>query len=125
MSEMGEVLIKHPLSINCLLNTPVIRFKNLKEMTYKILLNKMLFPMKTNKFMNGLKNIAEDTTNLLVIFFGVLALAELALIAHLFKVDSISQCYVYQLEGHIEQRGVSVLDTDGETDVYQDYYRWH
>lgn len=100
-------------------------FKNLKEMTYKILLNKMLFPMKTNKFMNGLKNLTEDTTNLLVIFFGVLALAELALIAHLFNVDSISQCYVYQLEEHIEQLGVSVLDTDGETDVYQDYYRWH
>ena len=122
---LGEVLIKHPLPINCLLNTPVMMFKNLKEMTYKILLNKMLFPMKTNKFMNGLKNITEDTTNLLVIFFGVLALAELALIAHLFNVDSISQCYVYQLEEHIEQLGVSVLDTDGETDVYQDYYRWH
>ena len=122
---MRDVRIKHPLVINCLLNTPVMMFKNLKEMTYKILLNKMLFPMKTNKFMNGLKNITEDTTNLLVIFFGVLALAELALIAHLFNVDSISQCYVYQLEEHIEQLGVSVLDTDGETDVYQDYYRWH
>lgn len=122
---MGDVRIKHPRVINRLLNTPVMMFKNLKEMTYKILLNKMLFPMKTNKFMNGLKNITEDTTNLLVIFFGVLALAELALIAHLFNVDSISQCYVYQLEEHIEQLGVSVLDTDGETDVYQDYYRWH
>ena len=122
---MGDVRIKLPLVINRLLNTPVMMFQHLKEMTYKILLNKMLFPMKTNKFMNGLKNITEDTTNLLVIFFGVLALAELALIAHLFNVDSISQCYVYQLEEHIEQLGVSVLDTDGETDAYQDYYRWH
>ena len=125
MSEMRDVRIKHPLPINCLLNTPVMMFGNLEEMTYKILLNKMLFPMKTNKFMNGLKNITEDTTNLLVIFFGVLALAELALIAHLYHVDSVSQLYVEQLENHIEDLGVSVLDTDGGTDAFFDYYRLH
>ena len=123
MSEMVGVRIKHPLSINCLLNTPVMMFGNLKEMTYKILLNKMLFPMK--KLLNVLKVIVEDDKVFLVVFFGVIALAELFTIAHLYHVDSVSQLYVEQLENHIEDLGVSVLDTDGGTDAFFDYYRLH
>lgn len=78
MSEMVGVLIKHPLPINRLLNTPVIRFKNLKEMTYKILLNKMLFPMK--KFLTMLKHIMPNEE----LFFNLIILAEFVVIGSLF-----------------------------------------
>lgn len=119
---MGEVLIKHPLPINCLLNTPVIRFKHLKEMTYKILLNKMLFPMKEIKFLTKLKNAVKKEEYFLSIIFSLMILAEAAMIGILCHVNSVSQAYIEQLENHIEALGVSIEDTDAETDAYQDYY---
>lgn len=119
---MGDVRIKHPLPINCLLNTPVMMFKNLKEMTYKILLNKMLFTMKENKLLTKLKNAVEKEEYFLSIVFSLMFLTEAAMIGLLCHVNSVSQAYIEQLENHIEALGVSIEDTDAETDAYQDYY---
>ena len=122
MSEMVGVLIKHPLPINRLLNTPIMMFKNLKEMTYKILLNKMLFSMKEIKFLTKLKNAVKKEEYFLSIVFSLMLLAEAAMIGVLCHVNSVSQAYIEQLENHIEALGVSIEDTDAETDAYQDYY---
>ena len=119
---MGDVRIKHPRVINRLLNTPVMMFKHLKKMTYKILLNKMLFPMKTNKFLTKLKNAVKKEEYFLSIVFSLMLLAEAAMIGLLCHLNSVSQAYIEQLENHIEALGVSIEDTDAETDAYQDYY---
>ena len=119
---MGDVRIKLPRVINRLLNTPVMMFKHLKKMTYKILLNKMLFPMKTNKFLTKLKNAVKKEEYFLSIVFSLMLLAEAAMIGLLCHLNSVSQAYIEQLENHIEALGVSIEDTDAETDAYQDYY---
>lgn len=119
---MGDVRIKLPLVINRLLNTPVMMFKNLKEMTYKILLNKMLFTMKEIKFLTKLKNAVKKEEYFLSIVFSLMLLAEAAMIGLLCHLNSVSQAYIEQLENHIEDLGVSIEDTDVETDAYQDYY---
>ena len=122
MSEIVGVLIKHPLPINCILNTPVKKFQDLKEMTYKILLNKMLFSMKEIKFLTKLKNAVKKEEYFLSIVFSLMLLAEAAMIGLLCHLNSVSQAYIEQLENHIEALGVSIEDTDAETDAYQDYY---
>ena len=122
---MGDVRIKLPLVINRLLNTPVMMCKNLKEMTYKILLNKMLFTMKEIKFLTKLKNAVKKEEYFLSIVFSLMLLAEAAMIGLLCHLNSVSQAYIEQLENHLEDLGVSIEDTDAETDVYQDYYRLH
>ena len=119
---MGDVRIKLPRVINRLLNTPVMMFKHLKEMTYKILLNKMLFAMKEIKFLTKLKNAVKKEEYFLSIVFSLMLLAEAAMIGLLCHLNSVSQAYIEQLENHIEALGVSVEDTDAETDAYQDYY---
>ena len=119
---MGDVRIKLPLVINRLLNAPVMMFKNLKEMTYKILLNKMLFAMKEIKFLTKLKNAVKKEEYFLSIVFSLMLLAEAAMIGLLCHLNSVSQAYIEQLENHIEALGVSIEDTDAETDAYQDYY---
>ena len=119
---MGDVRIKLPPVINRLLNTPVMMFKNLKEMTYKILLNKMLFAMKEIKFLTKLKNAVKKEEYFLSIVFSLMLLAEAAMIGLLCHLNSVSQAYIEQLENHIEALGVSIEDTDAETDAYQDYY---
>ena len=119
---MGDVRIKHPRVINRLLNTPVMMFKHLKEMTYKILLNKMLFTMKEIKFLTKLKNAVKKEEYFLSIVFSLMLLTEAAMIGLLCYLNSVSQAYIEQLENHIEALGVSIEDTDAETDAYQDYY---
>ena len=119
---MGDVRIKLPLVINRLLNAPVMMFKRLKEMTYKILLNKMLFTMKEIKFLTKLKNAVKKEEYFLSIVFSLMLLAEAAMIGLLCHLNSVSQAYIEQLENHIEALGVSIEDTDAETDAYQDYY---
>lgn len=121
---MGEVLIKHPLPINCLLNTPVIRFKNLKEMTYKILLNKMLFPMITKKTLQVLQDVFGPTLVAVTTFLVTLCVVELIALVRTIQFNNDAKDYVEQLENHIEDLGVSVMDTDGGTDAYSDYYSW-
>ena len=124
MSEMVGVLIKHPLPINCLLNTPVIRFKHLKEMTYKILLTKMLFPMITKKTLQVLQDVFGPTLTCVATFPVTLCVVELIALVRTIQFNNDAKDYVEQLENHIEDLGVSVMDTDGGTDAYSDYYSW-
>lgn len=121
---MGDVRIKLPLPINCLLNTPVMMFKNLKEMTYKILLTKMLFPMITKKTLQVLKDVFGPTLTAVTTFLVTLCVVELIALVRTIKFNNDAKDYVEQLENHIEDLGVSVMDTDGGTDAYSDYYSW-
>ena len=121
---MGEALIKLPRSINCLLNTPVMMFKNLKEMTYKILLNKMLFHMITKKTLQVLQDVFGPTLTFVTTFLVTLCVVELIALVRTIQFNNDAKDYVEQLENHIEDLGVSVMDTDGGTDAYYDYYSW-
>lgn len=78
--------------------------------------------MKVHKFLTMLKNSMAKEEYLLSIVFSVMILAEAAMIGLLCHVNSVSQAYIEQLENHIEALGISIEDTDAETDAYQDYY---
>lgn len=120
----GGGTYKTPLPINCLLNTPVMMFKNLKEMTYKILLNKMLFPMITKKTLQALQDVFGPTLTFVTTFLVTLCVVELIALVRTIQFNNDAKNYVEQLENHIENLGVSVMDTDGGTDAYYDYYSW-
>ena len=121
---MGDVRIKLPRVINRLLNTPVMMFKNLKEMTYKILLNKMLFSMIAKKTLQVLQDVFGPTLTFVTTFLVTLCFVELIALVRTIQFNNDAKEYVEQLENHIENLGISVMDTDGGTDAYYDYYSW-
>lgn len=84
----------------------------------------MLFPMITKKTLQVLQDVFGPTLIAVTTFLVTLCVVELIALVRTIQFNNDAKDYVEQLENHIEDLGVSVMDTDGGTDAYSDYYSW-
>lgn len=84
----------------------------------------MLFPMITKKTLQALQDVFCPTLTFVATFLATLCVVELIALVRTIQFNNDAKEYVEQLENHIENLGVSVMDTDGGTDTYYDYYSW-